>query len=146
MHHEHSDTELADMLMNTKSIAIFGASTRDDRPSYWVTGFLLGKGYKVYPINPNHVGEMLLGQPVLASLDDLPAPVDMIDIFRRKEAFAETVEAILALPWRPAVIWAQLGISDEDAAEKAENAGIKVVMDHGLVTEYPLVYEKMHRH
>lgn len=147
MDHDHySDAYVTDILMAAKSVAIVGASMRDNRPSYWIAGFLLGKGYNVFPINPAHAGETLLGRPVYASLADLPHPVDMIDIFRRSEALPGIVTEILDLPWRPQSIWCQLGIRDDDAAARAEASGIAVVMNRALASEYLLVYERTHHH
>lgn len=147
MNHDHySQDYLAGILLGARDVAVLGASTRDNRPSHWIAGFLLGKGYHVWPVNPEHAGQTILGQPVHASLADLPQPVDMIDIFRRSEALPGIVDEILALPWKPAAIWCQLGIRDDAAAAKAEAAGIKVVMNRALVTEYPLVYEFQHQH
>lgn len=147
MNHDHySDDYLAGILLSVKNVAILGASIRDNRPSHWISGFLLGKGYHVFPINLEHAGESILGQPIHARLADLPHPVDMIDVFRRSEALPSIVDEILALSWKPAAIWCQLGIRDDAAAAKAEAAGIKVVMNRALVTEYPLVYEWQHLH
>lgn len=146
MNHDHySDDYLAGILMNAHSVAIYGASTDEKRPSYWVAGFLLGKGYRVFPVNPAHAGEVILGRPIAASLSALETPVDIIDIFRKPEALDATVDEILALDWRPQAIWTQLGIRDDRAAKRAEEAGVKVVMNRALVTEYPLAYERLHR-
>lgn len=146
MNHDHyADDYLADILMNSRNVAVLGASTRDSRPSFWITGFLLGKGHHVHPVNPDHEGEDLMGQHVYGHLADLPEPVDMIDIFRRSEALGEVVDEILALPWRPKAIWCQLGVRDDVAAAKAEAAGIKVVMNCSLASEYLLVYQRTHQ-
>ena len=144
MHDTYSQAYLADILATARTIAVVGASVRDNRPSHWVTGFLLGKGYHVFPVNPEHAGERILGQPVYASLADIPEPIDIVDVFRRPDEFAKLVEEVLRLPTLPKAIWGQLSVRDDAAAARAEAAGIKVVMDRALVTEYPLVYELSH--
>ncbi|MBA3039612.1 MAG: CoA-binding protein [Alphaproteobacteria bacterium] len=144
MHDTYSDAYLAGILGSARTIAIVGASLKDNRPSHWVTGFLLGKGYHVFPVNPEHAGEKILGQTIYARLANIPEPVDLVDVFRRSEHFAEVVDEVLHLPDLPMAIWGQLGVRDDAAAARAEAAGIKVVMDRALVTEYPLVYELTH--
>lgn len=145
MNHDHyGDDYLESVLEDCKTIAVVGASTDDKRPSFWVTGFLLGKGYKVYPVNPRHVDQMLLGRPVLASLAEVPEPIDLVDVFRNSCAFPATVEDVLRLRHRPKAIWGQLGVRNDEAARRAEKAGIRVVMNRALVTEYALVYSKTH--
>lgn len=144
MHDTYSDAYLAGILGSAHTIAIVGASVRDNRPSHWVTGFLLGKGYHVFPVNPQHGGEKILGQTVYSSLADIPERIDLVDVFRRSEHLSRVVDDVLRLPDLPMAIWGQLGVRDDAAALRAEAAGIKVVMDRALVTEYPLVYELTH--
>jgi uncharacterized protein len=144
-HDHYTEDYLAGILMDAHSVAIYGASTDEKRPSYWVAGFLLGKGYQVVPVNPAHAGHSILGRPFAASLAALDTPVDIIDIFRRPAALGPIVDEILALPWRPRAVWMQLGIRDDQAAQRLEAAGMKVVMNRALVTEYPLAYERLHR-
>lgn len=143
-HDTYSDAYLAGILGSVRTIAIVGASLRDNRPSHWVTGFLLGKGYHVYPVNPQYAGERILGQTIYAKMADIPEPIDLVDVFRRPEHLSEVVDEVLRLPDLPLAIWGQLGVRDDVAAGRAEAAGIKVVMDRALVTEYPLVYELTH--
>ncbi|GEO84646.1 MULTISPECIES: CoA-binding protein [Alphaproteobacteria] len=143
-HDSYSNAYIAQILGRVRTVAVVGASVRDSRPSHWVTGFLLGKGYHVFPVNPDHAGERILGQVVHARLADIPETVDLVDVFRRAEHLAEVVEDVLRLPKMPIAIWGQLGVRDEAAAARAEAAGINVVMDRALVSEYPLVYELTH--
>ncbi|MBV2187346.1 MAG: CoA-binding protein [Rhizobium sp.] len=143
-HGTYSDVYLAGILGSVRTIAIVGASLRDNRPSHWVTGFLLGKGYHVFPVNPQHAGERILGQAIYAKLADIPEPIDLVDVFRRSEHLSEVVDEVLRLSKPPMAIWGQLGVRDDVAAGRAEAAGIKVVMDRALVTEYPLIYELSH--
>lgn len=144
-HDRYDNSYLAGILGAARTIAVVGASTNDRRPSHWIAGFLLGKGYHVYPVNPLHAGETILGQRVYASLADIPEPIDLVDVFRRTEYLEAIVDDVLALSPRPAAIWTQLGIRDDSAAARAEANGIKVVMNRALVAEYPLVYEALHR-
>ena len=91
--------------------------------------FLQERGYKVFPVNPGQAGGEILGRPVCARLADLPQPVDMIDVFRNASQVEALVDEILALPWRPKVLWMQLGIINDEAAQRARAAGIAVVMN-----------------
>ncbi|WP_377288234.1 CoA-binding protein [Rhizobium sp. SG2393] len=118
-------------------VALLGASPNPERPSNRVMAFLLRKGYRVHPVNPGQAGKQIHGQRVYASLADIPEPIDMIDVFRAPEALSGIVEEALALSPRPAYIWGQLGVSDPAAADKAEAAGMRVVMDRCPAIEYP---------
>ncbi|MFN7093112.1 MAG: CoA-binding protein [Allorhizobium sp.] len=143
-HDTYLNSYLADILATAKNVAVVGASPDDKRPSHWISGFLLGKGYHVFPVNPLHRGETILGQQVYGSLAEIPEPVHLVDVFRRTECLAGIVDEVLAMSPRPLAIWCQLGIRDDAAAEKAEAAGISMVMNRALVSEYPLVYERLH--
>jgi uncharacterized protein len=143
-HNSYSDAFLRKVLQQTKTVALVGVSARDDRPSHWVLGFLLGKRYTVFPVNPHLAGQTILGRTVYASLCDIPQQIDLVDVFRQSDAFAEVVDEALALPVLPKAIWGQLGVRDDAAAARAEAAGIEVVMNRALVAEYPLVYEATH--
>ncbi|MFN3636402.1 MAG: CoA-binding protein, partial [Rhizobium rhizophilum] len=100
--------------------------------------------YHVFPVNPLHSGELILGQRVYGSLAEIAEPIHLVDVFRRPEHLDGIVAEVMAMSPRPAAIWCQLGIRDDAAAARAEAAGIKVVMNRALVSEYPLVYERMH--
>ncbi|MBW6420432.1 CoA-binding protein [Rhizobium sp. XQZ8] len=138
MNHDSYDKQyIGDILKNTKTIALLGASPNADRPSNRVMSFLLSKGYTVYPVNPGQAGKEILGQKVYATLADVPQPVDMVDVFRAAEYLDGVVNEALALDKKPKVIWGQLSVRDDKAAEKAEAAGIKMVMDRCPAIEYP---------
>ena len=128
--------ELAGSLRGAE-IAVVGASPNDARPSHGVMGFLLGKGYRVIPVNPGQAGKEILGRTVYASLGDIPEPVDMVDVFRAPEALPSVVDEVLAMKTRPKAIWGQLSVRHDAAAAKAEAAGIDVVMDRCPAIEYP---------
>ncbi len=136
-HDTYPDYYIADILRSTKTIALVGASPNTERPSYRVMAFLLRKGYTVHPVNPGQAGKEIQGRTVYATLADLPEPVDMIDVFRAADALPALVEEILKLKDRPKVIWGQLTVRDDAAAQKAEEHGIKVVLDRCPAIEYP---------
>jgi len=143
-HDTYLNSYLADILATAKNVAVVGASPDDKRPSHWISGFLLGKGYHVFPVNPVHRGERILGQIVYGSLAEIPEPIHLVDVFRRSDCLDAIVDEVLAMSPRPAAIWCQLGVRNDAAAARAEAHGIKVVMNRALVSEYPLVYERMH--
>jgi uncharacterized protein len=135
-HDSYSPDYLRGILQDVKSIALVGASANDVRPSYIVMKYLLGKGYDVYPVNPGLMGQDLLNQPVYATLKDIPATIDMVDIFRNSEAASMIVDEALQLSHLPRVIWMQLGVRNDAAAAKAEAAGLHVVMNRCPKMEY----------
>ncbi|MDX8464160.1 CoA-binding protein [Mesorhizobium sp. VK23B] len=135
-HDAYDNTYIADILNSVKTIAMVGASPNDVRPSYFVLKYLLAKGFSVLPINPGHAGKQILGQTVYASLADLPHPVDMIDIFRGSAAVPGIIDQVLKLDPLPKVVWMQLGVRHDEAAARAEAAGIKVVMNRCPKIEY----------
>ncbi len=122
------DDALRTLLTGVRRIAMVGASAKPDRPSYGVMRFLLDHGWQVIPVNPGLVGQSILGQPVVASLSDISPPVDMVDIFRSSDAAGGVVDDAIAHGAR--AVWLQLGVIDQAAAARAEQAGLAVVMDH----------------
>lgn len=137
MNHDiYSDTYIKGILDEVKTVAMVGASANNVRPSYFVLKYLLSKGYDVWPINPGQAGKEILGQTVYASLDDLPDIPDMIDIFRNSEAAGQIVDQVLQSGRLPKVIWMQLTVRHDEAAKRAEDAGIRVVMDRCPKIEY----------
>ena len=136
-HDQYSAEYLKGILREVKSIALLGASPKPDRPSFGVMRFLLAKGYTVYPVNPGQAGKEILGQPVYATMADIPEPIDMVDVFRAPEYLSEVVSEALALPNQPKVIWGQLSVRDDEAVKPAEAAGIRVVMDRCPAIEIP---------
>jgi uncharacterized protein len=135
-HDAYSDDYIRSILHDVKSIAMVGASPVDVRPSYFAFKYLLQRGYDMIPINPGHVGKSLLGRPFVASLSAIGRPIDMVDIFRSSSHIMPVVEEALTLSPLPKVIWMQLGARDDAAAEKAEAAGLKVVMNRCPKIEY----------
>jgi O-acetylhomoserine (thiol)-lyase len=123
----YPDAQIRAILERIRTIAMVGASSNWNRPSYFVMKYLQGKGYRVIPVNPGIAGENLLGEKVYASLRDIPDKIDMVDVFRpAREADGIVDEAIaIGAP----VVWMQLGIRDDAAAAKAEAAGIEIIMN-----------------
>jgi hypothetical protein len=121
------DEDIAELLANARTIAVVGASDRPDRPSYGVMKSLQDHGYRVIPVNPQITGEHVLGEFVWRELGQIGVPIDIVDIFRRPDAAGEAVDQAIAVGAK--AVWLQLGIVNEAAAERAEAAGLKVVMD-----------------
>lgn len=119
--------EIGALLREVKVIALVGASARAERPSHEVMAFLQHRGYRVIPVNPGLAGKTLLGERVRASLRDIKEDVDMVDVFRRAAAAEAIAQDAIAIGAR--VLWLQLGVVNEEAAEKARAAGLCVVMD-----------------
>ncbi|MBC8717662.1 CoA-binding protein [Ochrobactrum sp. Marseille-Q0166] len=132
-----SDNEMRNILRSVRTIALIGASPKPERPSNGVMKFLLDRGYHVIPVNPGQVGKVIHGQTVVAVLADINEPIDMVDVFRASQSLPGIVDEIIALEHRPAVLWTQLGVVHEDAAKKAADAGVKVIMDRCPAIEYP---------
>jgi uncharacterized protein len=128
-HDAYSDDYIRGILNSVKSIAMVGASPIDVRPSYFAFKYLAQRGYDMIPVNPGHVGKSLLGRPFVASLADIGRSIDMVEIFRSSAHLMPVVDEALKLSPLPKVIWMQLGGRDDAAAEKAEAAGITVVMN-----------------
>lgn len=134
----YSDDLIKSVLRATKTIAMVGSSGNEMRPSYFAMKYLLDKGFKVIPVNPGMAGKEILGQKVYASLKDVPAPVDMVDIFRSADAAPAIVREALGEKERLGIktIWMQLGVVNEEAATLAREAGLTVVMDRCPKIEY----------
>lgn len=130
-HDRYHDDEIHSILSSVNTIAMVGASALWRRPSYYAMNYLQKKGFRVIPINPTRVGEQILGETVYASLTDCPAPVDMVDVFQSSErAYAVAEEAVAnkdRLGLR--VLWMQLAVRNDRAAELAEAAGFTVIMN-----------------
>ncbi len=135
-HDSYPDSYIHGILNTVKSIAMVGASEKENRPSYFAFKYLLERGYNMIPINPGHAGEDLLGRRIYARLADVTEPIDMVDIFRGSRYALPIVEEALALQLRPQVIWMQLGVRNDEAAALAEANGLKVVMNRCPKIEY----------
>jgi predicted CoA-binding protein len=129
------DEDIADLLRNARTIAVVGASDRPDRPPYGVMRFLQEWGYRVLPVNPQITGEHVLGEFVWPELAQIGIPIDIVDIFRRPEMAGEAVDQAIFVGAK--AVWMQLGVINEEAAARAEAAGLKVVMDRCPHIEIP---------
>ena len=123
----YSDAKIRSVLERVKTIAMVGASTNWNRPSYFVMKYLQGKGYRVIPVNPTAAGQTLLGEKVYASLRDIPDKVDMVDMFRAASEAPGVVADAIAIGAK--VVWMQLGIRDDEAAAAGEAAGLEIIMN-----------------
>ena len=135
-HDAYDDVYISEILNTVRTIAVVGASANDVRPSYFVTKYLIDKGYEVFPVNPGHAGKEILGRMTYASLTDVPVAIDMVDVFRAASAVPAVVDEVLKLDPLPKVIWMQLTVRHDEAAGRAEAAGIKVVMNRCPKIEY----------
>lgn len=143
MNERYTESHLRNILKRTRRIAVVGVSMNEVRPSFYVARYLKLKGYDVVPINPGHAGKTAFGATVLGSLSDIEGEVDMVDIFRRPEHLPAIVDE--ALKRFPALqtIWMQIGVSHEEAAEKARARGVDVVMNRCPKIEYQRLFGEL---
>lgn len=127
------DDEIAELLTSARTIAMVGASDRPERASYGVMKFLQDHGYRVLPVNPRITGEHVHGEYVWRDLSQIGVPIDIVDVFRNSEAAGDAVDD--AIKAGAKAVWMQLGVINRDAAERAEAAGLKVVMNRCLKIE-----------
>lgn len=123
---------VSQILQSARTIAVVGVSSKRFRPSYGVTEYLQRAGYRIIPVNPQEAE--VLGEKSYPDLDSVPGPIDIVDIFRRSEFVPEIVEA--AIRKGAKLIWMQEGVVHEEAARRAEGAGVTVVMDHCILKEH----------
>ena len=127
------DEDIAELLTNARNIAVVGCSDRPDRPSYGVASFLQQHGYRMLPVNPTITGERVHGEFVWRDLGQIGVQIDIVDIFRRPDAAGDAVDEAIAVGAKG--VWLQLGIVNEEAAARAEAAGLQVVMDRCIKIE-----------
>jgi uncharacterized protein len=132
-----TDDQVREILESVRTVAVVGFSGNADKPAHYVARYMQEQGYRVIPVNPGLAGQTQLGETVYASLADIPDKVDMVDVFRAPEYVAGIVEEAIARSQQPDVIWTQIGVVDEAAAETARAAGMKVVMDRCPKQEIP---------
>jgi len=135
-HDRYDDSYIRGILNTVKTIAMVGASAKDNRPSYFAFKYLAERGYSMIPINPGLAGKELLGRKIYARLSEVPEPIDMVDVFRAANYALPIVQEALVLSPKPRVIWMQLGIRNDEAAALAEANGMKVVMNRCPKIEY----------
>lgn len=132
----NSDSDLKRLFETVRTIAVVGCSPKPERPGHYVAKYLQDLGYRVIPVNPGQTE--ILGEKCYASLRDIPEPVDMVDCFRRAEDIPPVVEDAIAIGAK--FVWMQLGIVNEEAAQRAIDAGIEVVMDRCPKIDYPRLF------
>jgi predicted CoA-binding protein len=133
-HDSYPEEYIRDILRDTRTIAMVGASTNWNRPSYFVMKYMQAKGYRVIPVNPGSAGQELLGETVVASLKDIDVPVDMVDIFRNSDVAGPITDEAIAIGAK--IVWMQFTVRNDAAAKRAEDAGLRVVMDRCPKVEY----------
>ena len=127
-----SKDEIAELLTSAKTIAVVGLSSDAMRPSFGVSQYMQGKGYRIVPVNPNE--KSVLGERSYSALGEVADKIDIVDVFRRSEFVPEIVDEVIRL--KIPALWLQEGVVHESAAEKARAAGIKVVMDRCILKEH----------
>ena len=134
----YSESYIKEILNKVKTIAVVGASANQDRDSYKVMQVLMQHGYEVFPINPNETGNVILGQPCYADLTSVSRKIDMVDVFRAADAVMGVTKEAIEIG--ATVLWTQLDIVHKEAAELAEQASLKVVMDRCPKIELAKLY------
>jgi predicted CoA-binding protein len=123
---------IPDVLRESRTIAVVGLSSRRMRPSYGVSQYMQSAGYRIIPVNPNETE--VLGEKAYARLEDVPEPVDIVDVFRRSEYVPEIVESAIRIGAK--TIWLQEGVNHEQAVQRAREAGLNVVVDRCILKEH----------
>ncbi len=129
-------SEVKDVLITAKTIAVLGVSANPEKPAHYVPQFMLESGYSIVPVNASMVGQTMFGQPVRATLAELEQPIDIVDMFRRSEFLEEHLSDILAMQPLPKLVWLQLGIRNTDFTARLLEAGIEVVQDRCLMADH----------
>ena len=134
----YSETYIQEILNEVKTIAVVGASSNHQRDSYKVMESLIEHGYEIFPINPNEQGNFILGQLCYSDLSSVPKQVDMVDVFRAKDAVIGVTREAIQIGAK--VLWTQLGIINEEALELGKDAGLKVIMNRCPKIELEKLY------
>jgi predicted CoA-binding protein len=129
---EMSEADIKYILENSKTVAVVGLSPREERDSHRVAKYLQSQGYRIIPVNPK-AGE-ILGERSYPDLASVPEPIDLVDVFRRSEAVPGIVEEAIKMGAK--TVWMQLGVVHEEAAARAREAGLQVVMDRCIMVEH----------
>ena len=126
------DAVIADILKSARVIAVVGLSSHRGRPSYQVSAYMQAAGYRIIPVNPNE--SEVLGQKAYANLEDVPEPIDVVNVFRRSELVPPVVESAIRVGAK--TVWMQEEVIHEEAAQRAREAGLRVVMDRCILKEH----------
>jgi uncharacterized protein len=138
---DYADADIRRILREVRVIAMVGASPSWNRPSHFAMKYLQAKGFRVIPVNPGAEGQTILGEKVYARLADIPDRVDMVDIFRNSEAAGPLADEAIAIGAK--VLWMQLGVRNDEAAARAEAAGLTVVMNRCPKIEYGRLFGEL---
>jgi predicted CoA-binding protein len=133
MHRNPGTEELRDLLERSRTVAVVGLSDRPYRTSHSIAGTLQGYGFRIFPVNPNLDGPVL-GEEPYASVQEIPEPVDIVDVFRRSEKVMPTARDAVAAGAK--ALWMQSGVVNEEAASYAREHGLTVVMDRCIMVDY----------
>lgn len=136
----YSDTVLKGLLAGVRTIAVVDVSPKPVRPSHDIFLYLLNAGFDVFPVNPGHAGRLIGGRQIFARLADIPAELDLVDVFMSPGVTTRVVDQALALTVKPKVIWMQPGTANEEAEATAVTAGIDVVMDRCIKVEHARLF------
>jgi predicted CoA-binding protein len=131
-----AESSMRELLQESRKVAVLGASNRTGRPAYYVPQYLFRSGYEVYPVNPRHAGETLWEHDFASTLSELPEAVDIVNVFRRAEDIPAHLDDILAMRPLPRAVWFQLGIRNDQAADRLREAGIEVIQDRCILIEH----------
>ena len=131
-----NDTRLREILTGSPTVAVLGIHNEPEKAAFYVPEYLHDEGYRVIGVNPEFVNETIFGEKVRATLSEIKEPIDLVDVFRRAELIPEHVDDILAMAPRPKVVWFQLGIKNEEAAKRLEEAGILVVQNRCTLADH----------
>ena len=134
----YDDEQIVRVLRTTRTIAVVGASPQPNRYSHRVMEYMQRNGYRVIPVNPTCAGDEILGELVYSALDDVPAPFEMVDVFRRMDAIPAVVDDVIRLADDKGIrhLWLQVGLYADELAARVRAAGLDVVMDRCVKIEY----------
>jgi uncharacterized protein len=132
--------EIKRILQESKTVAVLGAHYKVDKAAYYVPEYLQSRGYKIFPVSTVYAEREILGKITVSKLSDLTTPIDIVDVFRRSEAIPEHLGDILAMKPLPKVVWLQLGIQNDEAAQKFSEAGITVVQNRCTLADHQVFF------
>ena len=143
--HIYDDGQLRLILKQVRTIAMVGASSNWARPSNFAMKYLQRKGYRIFPVNPRHVGQKILGETVFANIADIPESIDMVDIFRASSQIGTIVDDVINLQKIKtiSVVWMQIGVRDDCLAKRLESCGLTVIMDRCPKIEYGRIFGEL---
>ena len=124
------------ILTENRTIAVVGLSANESRPSFFAAKYMLDHGYRIIPVNPTY--DEILGQTCYPDLESIPVPVDMVDVFQRPDRVMQTSQSAIEI--KAKVLWMQLGVVNEEAANLASKAGLEVVMNRCVKIEYARLF------